>query len=118
MSFEGSLFEPNGINLSGVAGYEMFTLYQAAQYYEMALNRFYSLLEYMWASISEPTFRVKMTKTGNAISPGSGPTTINDEDFPANDEGPGHSRQLSWFSFIRPNIFPADFCPQTALPNL
>lgn len=54
VSFEGSRFEPNGIDLSGVAGFEMFTLYQAAQYYELALNRFYSLLEYMWASLDDP----------------------------------------------------------------
>lgn len=51
VSFEGSLFEPEGIDLSGVAGFEMFTLYQAAQYYELALDRFYSLLEYVWASL-------------------------------------------------------------------
>lgn len=55
VSFEGSLFEPQGIDLSGVAGFEMFTLYQAAQYYELALDRFYSLLEYVWASLDNPT---------------------------------------------------------------
>jgi len=42
--FDGSLFEPGGINLTGVAGYEMYSLYQAAQYYQLALDRFYSLL--------------------------------------------------------------------------
>ncbi|UJR82189.1 WAP domain-containing protein [Sandaracinus amylolyticus] len=42
-SFEGSRFEPNGIDLSGVAGYEMRSLYQAAQYYQLALDRFYDL---------------------------------------------------------------------------
>ena len=42
--FDGSLFEPSGINLSGVAGYEMYSLYKATQYYQLALDRFYSLM--------------------------------------------------------------------------
>ncbi len=50
-SFEGSLFEPDGINLSGVAGHEMYSLYQAAQYYQMALDRFYSMMPSVWESI-------------------------------------------------------------------
>jgi hypothetical protein len=41
-TFSGALFEPNGINLTGAAGYEMWHLYQAAQYYQMALDRFYA----------------------------------------------------------------------------
>jgi hypothetical protein len=40
-TFEGTLFEPGGIDLSGAAGFEMFKLYQAAQYYQAALDRFY-----------------------------------------------------------------------------
>jgi hypothetical protein len=52
MSFEGSLFEPDGINLSGGAGLEMHNLYQAVQYYTMALDRFYSLSPAVWKSIS------------------------------------------------------------------
>lgn len=40
-TFEGTLFEPKGINLSGAAGYEMHNLYQATQYYQAALDRFY-----------------------------------------------------------------------------
>lgn len=51
-SFEGEHFEPNGINLSGVAGYEMFKLYQAVQYYELALDRFYMLGDVMRQSLS------------------------------------------------------------------
>ena len=51
-AFEGSLFEPNGIDISGVAGYEMFTLYQAAQYYQLALDRFYSLTPYIRANLA------------------------------------------------------------------
>ena len=51
VSFEGSLLEPGGINLSGVAGFEMYTLYQSAQYYQMVLDRFYSLLPHVWAAL-------------------------------------------------------------------
>jgi hypothetical protein len=46
--FEGSLFEPGGIDLSGGAGFEMYQLYRAGQYYQQALDRFYSLLPYIW----------------------------------------------------------------------
>jgi hypothetical protein len=42
-SFRGELFEDGGINLSGVAGFEMHRLYQAAQYYQMVLDRLYSM---------------------------------------------------------------------------
>lgn len=42
-SFQGSAFEPNGIDLTGVAGAEMFRLYQATQYYQLALDRLYML---------------------------------------------------------------------------
>lgn len=42
-SFEGELFELGGINLSGAAGFEMFKLYLATQYYQMALDRFFEL---------------------------------------------------------------------------
>ncbi len=41
--FQGAEFEDNGLSLSGIAGYEMFTLHQAVQYYGMALDRFYGL---------------------------------------------------------------------------
>jgi hypothetical protein len=43
VSFQGSLFEPGGIDLAGVAGFEMYSLYQSAQYYQMVLDRFYAL---------------------------------------------------------------------------
>ena len=52
-SFEGALFEQDGINLSGVAGYEMYSLYQATQYYQMALDRFYSQSPLLWDSIGD-----------------------------------------------------------------
>ncbi|NOK11752.1 hypothetical protein [Corallococcus exercitus] len=52
-SFEGVLFEPpDGTNLSGGAGYEMYRLHQAAQYYQMVLDRFYSMAPVLWASIT------------------------------------------------------------------
>ncbi|MFW5739873.1 MAG: hypothetical protein ACOC1F_05865, partial [Myxococcota bacterium] len=65
-TFEGSLFEPGGINLSGVAGREMFTLYQATQYYQMALDRFYRLMPSIWASLESgvgPSFVLQETVT-------------------------------------------------------
>lgn len=48
VAFEGSLFEADGIDLTGVAGFEMYSLYQSAQYYQQALDRFYGLLPYIW----------------------------------------------------------------------
>jgi hypothetical protein len=51
ISFEGSKLEAGGIDLSGVAGFEMYTLYQATQYYQLVLDRFFSLSPDMWASI-------------------------------------------------------------------
>jgi len=54
VSFEGSLFEPGGIDLSGVAGFEMYNLYQAVQYYQLALDRFYGLSPLVWESLPEP----------------------------------------------------------------
>ncbi|MCP4676203.1 MAG: hypothetical protein GY854_11985, partial [Deltaproteobacteria bacterium] len=54
-SFEGELFETDGINLSGVAGQEMYSLYQAIQYYQMALDRFYTMLPLIRVSLEEQT---------------------------------------------------------------
>ncbi len=51
VSFEGSLFEPGGINLSGAAGYEMYSLYKAVQYYQKALDRFYSMSPIIWRAL-------------------------------------------------------------------
>ena len=40
--FPGDEFEsPDGLAISGIAGFEMYTLHQAVQYYSMALDRFY-----------------------------------------------------------------------------
>lgn len=51
-SFEGSKFEPNGIDLSGVAGFEMYKLYQAVEYYQLVTNRFYAASPLIWAALS------------------------------------------------------------------
>ena len=51
VSFEGTLFETGGINLSGGAGYEMHLLYQAAQYYQEALDRFYTQSPRLWKAL-------------------------------------------------------------------
>lgn len=50
-SFEGSKFEKDGLDLSGIAGYEMFKLYQAVQYYDMVLDRFYAMGDVLGASL-------------------------------------------------------------------
>jgi hypothetical protein len=57
VSFEGSLFEPDGMNLAGGAGNEMYNLYLAAQYYQLALDRFYGLSPAVWQSIKGDTGR-------------------------------------------------------------
>ena len=48
-SFPGADLEPpDGINLSGGAGYEMRRLYEATEYFDLALSRFYGLLPTLW----------------------------------------------------------------------
>jgi hypothetical protein len=54
VTFEGSLFEPNGIDVSGGAGFEMYVLYLSTQYYQMVLDRFYKLSGLLWQSIDDP----------------------------------------------------------------
>ncbi|HEY3444907.1 MAG TPA: hypothetical protein VGK67_01035 [Myxococcales bacterium] len=52
LSFPGTLFEGvHGLNLSGGAGYEMYVLYQAAQYYDLALERFYRTAPLLWRAV-------------------------------------------------------------------
>ena len=41
--FEGAKFEADGISLAGIAGFEMFTLHKAVQYYTLVLDRFYTM---------------------------------------------------------------------------
>lgn len=50
VSFQGSLFEANGINLSGALGYEMYNLYLSTQYYQLVLDRFFSQTDLIYAS--------------------------------------------------------------------
>jgi hypothetical protein len=50
-SFQGSLFEPKGADLAGGAGFELYELYQAAQYYQLILDHFFSISPYIWQSI-------------------------------------------------------------------
>lgn len=52
LAFAGEQFEPGGVPLSGAAGYEMYLLYQATQYYGMALDRFYTLGPTLWRSLA------------------------------------------------------------------
>ncbi|MBN2802958.1 MAG: hypothetical protein JXR91_07675 [Deltaproteobacteria bacterium] len=50
-SFKGSLFEVDGMDLSGGAGYEMVSLYRSIQYYQKVLDRFYNLSPMIWKAI-------------------------------------------------------------------
>lgn len=61
-SFQGSLFEPDGIDLSGGAGFEMYSLYRAVQYYQMVLDRFYSISPVIWKSINSGTISSFITQ--------------------------------------------------------
>jgi hypothetical protein len=56
--FEGDLFEPDGVRLSGGAGFEMNLLYQALQYYGLVLDRFNRLSPTLWAGLDTPANNV------------------------------------------------------------
>ena len=58
-TFRGSLFEAGGIDLTGVAGAEMFNLYLSVQYYQLALDRLYKL---------GPNMRTALTVSNNDIN--------------------------------------------------
>ena len=45
------LFEDDGIVISGIAGFEMFQLHQAVQYYGLALDRFYKMSQVIAAAL-------------------------------------------------------------------
>ena len=49
--FPGSQFEPKGIDLSGQAGFELYSFYQAAQYYRLVLDRFFEKADFVKGSI-------------------------------------------------------------------
>ncbi|MFO0595933.1 MAG: hypothetical protein U0228_11525 [Myxococcaceae bacterium] len=59
-NFRGSAFEPGGIDLSGVAGAEMYNLHQAVQYYQLALDRLYAF---------GPTFQVALSRGNVGVDP-------------------------------------------------
>ncbi|HKY36569.1 MAG TPA: EB domain-containing protein [Polyangiaceae bacterium] len=52
VSFEGSKLESGGLDLAGVAGFEMYTLYQATQYYQLTLSRFFALGPFVWSAVT------------------------------------------------------------------
>jgi hypothetical protein len=52
LSFPGSQLELDGVDVSGIAGFELYQLYRATQYYEMALDRFYALTPLIWQDIT------------------------------------------------------------------
>ncbi len=52
-TFAGDLLEPDGIQLSGGAGYQMVLLYQSMQYYQLVLDRFYRQMPTLWEAIGD-----------------------------------------------------------------
>ena len=52
--FDGDLLEPDGLSLTGGAGYEMRLLYQSTQSYELVLNRFHRLSATLWQIMRPP----------------------------------------------------------------
>jgi hypothetical protein len=52
-AFEGSRFErgPDALDLSGAAGFELYQLYLASQYYDLVLERFYRQVVWLWENI-------------------------------------------------------------------
>ncbi|MCP4675851.1 MAG: hypothetical protein GY854_10160 [Deltaproteobacteria bacterium] len=60
-TFEGDRFEEGGINLTGAAGYEMYSLYKAVQYYQLALDRFYSLMPAIYNSLNNDSTKSFIT---------------------------------------------------------
>ncbi|MCA9545606.1 MAG: hypothetical protein KC613_14475, partial [Myxococcales bacterium] len=53
-AFPGAALEAGGFDLAGQAGFEMYSLYQAAQLYQEALDRFYSLSPVVWQALTGP----------------------------------------------------------------
>ncbi|MHC4836861.1 MAG: variable surface family protein [Planctomycetota bacterium] len=67
-AFRGSLFEPDGLDLSGPAGFEMFSLYQAVQSYQMALDRLYAQAGTLAASLDPDFPGVSFVSAASAVS--------------------------------------------------
>ncbi len=53
-TFEGGRFEPDGIALPGGAGYELRSLYEAKQAYELVVDRFYRQSAILWEDLARP----------------------------------------------------------------
>ena len=70
-TFRGSLFEPDGIDLSGPAGYEMFSLYQSVQYYQMALDRLYSQTDNLAATLAPGFSGASFMSAASAVTWGA-----------------------------------------------
>ncbi len=51
-AFVGSRFEPEGVDVSGPAGAELYALYQAGQYYQLVLDRFFKASPAIWTAIA------------------------------------------------------------------
>lgn len=67
-TFRGQDFEPNGIELSGAAGFEMVNLYAATQYYQLVLDRFHHLSPLIWADIEAKTGRESFITQGTVTA--------------------------------------------------
>jgi hypothetical protein len=67
-SFEGSKLEPGGIDLDGSAGFEMFKLYQAVQYHQLALEEFYGLAPRLWTSLKTGPAGQSFVTPASAVS--------------------------------------------------
>jgi hypothetical protein len=75
-NFQGSLLEPNGIDLSGAAGFEMVELYRATQYYQMAIDRLYAMSPALWASLGTPPAAGAVPSGGRFITQGTATTYL------------------------------------------
>lgn len=63
-TFKGSMFEAGGMDLSGIAGFEMHALHQALQYYTLATDRFYRVVA---PAIQDALDRDDIGQSGDAI---------------------------------------------------
>ncbi|MCA9539892.1 MAG: hypothetical protein KC620_13435, partial [Myxococcales bacterium] len=66
--FHGSEFEDGGIELQGVAGFEMHSLHLAVQYFDLALERFFHLGDAIHASLFDLPDGAGFITQGTAIA--------------------------------------------------
>ena len=67
-SFPGSQLETGGIDLSGIAGAEMYSLYQATQYYQLAIERLSTLIGPIWQIVERKDNIIGQAATVGSIS--------------------------------------------------